>query len=552
MGGQGIGVFARVRPLMPFEVGEAKCIKTTSKSVILHLELTNQDLEYPFTFVITERDPNDFVFTKVALPMTKQVMEGYNAIIIAYGQTGCGKTYTMLGKPHHAPPVIGLVPMTLKTILEWDPRPTVSLSVCESYGTTPSKINIYDCWHPKNREEITGAHMDIKEERWDKMTGSTNFDMKTITKIPIKDYLSGHDIIVAGTMRVHFAPTGKNPDSSRGHTVILINVQPISEDEFEVIPPSTFIFNDLAGSEGDTALTAKFVASHPPDVVLKRKLEAGVINTGLIQLKRIFIDLRKKGKLMPADKTGLKRILFPFINAETAMGVLFMMSPAGSNSTATNSTLKFAQDAAAIKVTPVKKDKKVNWEAIAHKLEGEIATLKEGGAGSGGDGGGSGPAQLPKSKLNILAGGDVEVEAGDGPAAPTGADGAEPAQPAVAAKKPRFKGPDRHIDDLMELVNAVDMEADDGHEKMLSECKRSELVTIVEHLDINIITTKGLRDQLENERILLVEHMTQYVATLTRQFAEAQKKKDAKKGKGKKGGGKKKSKKKQQSKKKRR
>ena len=47
--------------------------------------------------------------------------------------------------------------------------------------------------------------MDIKEERWDKMTGSTNFDMKTITKIPIKDYLSGHDIIVAGTMRVHFA-----------------------------------------------------------------------------------------------------------------------------------------------------------------------------------------------------------------------------------------------------------------------------------------------------------------------------------------------------------
>ena len=37
------------------------------------------------------------------------------------------------------------------------------------------------------------------------MTGSTNFDMKKITKIPIKDYLSGHDIIVAGTVRVHFA-----------------------------------------------------------------------------------------------------------------------------------------------------------------------------------------------------------------------------------------------------------------------------------------------------------------------------------------------------------
>ena len=52
-------------------------------------------------------------------------------------------------------------------------------------------------------------------------------------------------------------------------------MQPISEDVFEKIPASTFIFADLAGSEGDTALTPKFVANTSPDVVLNRKLEAG-------------------------------------------------------------------------------------------------------------------------------------------------------------------------------------------------------------------------------------------------------------------------------------
>ena len=37
------------------------------------------------------------------------------------------------------------------------------------------------------------------------MNGSTAFDMNTITKIPIKDYLSGHDIILTGTLHLHFA-----------------------------------------------------------------------------------------------------------------------------------------------------------------------------------------------------------------------------------------------------------------------------------------------------------------------------------------------------------
>lgn len=28
------------------------------------------------------------------------MLKGYNGTIFAYGQTGCGKTHTMMGKPH--------------------------------------------------------------------------------------------------------------------------------------------------------------------------------------------------------------------------------------------------------------------------------------------------------------------------------------------------------------------------------------------------------------------------------------------------------------------
>lgn len=37
------------------------------------------------------------VYDESAFPLVESVIEGYNGTIFAYGQTGCGKTHTMLG-----------------------------------------------------------------------------------------------------------------------------------------------------------------------------------------------------------------------------------------------------------------------------------------------------------------------------------------------------------------------------------------------------------------------------------------------------------------------
>jgi kinesin family protein 3/17 len=37
------------------------------------------------------------IYDETAFPLVESVMQGYNGTIFAYGQTGCGKTYTMLG-----------------------------------------------------------------------------------------------------------------------------------------------------------------------------------------------------------------------------------------------------------------------------------------------------------------------------------------------------------------------------------------------------------------------------------------------------------------------
>ena len=37
------------------------------------------------------------VYDETAHPLIEQVLEGYNGTIFAYGQTGCGKSFTMMG-----------------------------------------------------------------------------------------------------------------------------------------------------------------------------------------------------------------------------------------------------------------------------------------------------------------------------------------------------------------------------------------------------------------------------------------------------------------------
>jgi kinesin family protein 18/19 len=52
---------------------------------------------YRFDRVFNAEAAQDEVFTETALPLVNACCQGYNAAVFAYGQTGTGKTHTMLG-----------------------------------------------------------------------------------------------------------------------------------------------------------------------------------------------------------------------------------------------------------------------------------------------------------------------------------------------------------------------------------------------------------------------------------------------------------------------
>ena len=156
----------------------------------------------------------------------------------------------------------------------------------------------------------------------------------------------------------------------------LVKIFPEQKSATEIIDPSTFVFVDLAGSEGETALTPEFCATHSQEEVLMRRMEGGVINNGLSAIQSIFRELGKAGKLAKVGKVGVRRILLEYISKNSHLSVMFMLSPAQFNVGPTTSTLYFAKAAALVKIKPKKKKARVNWEAVAGIQQTEIEELK--------------------------------------------------------------------------------------------------------------------------------------------------------------------------------
>lgn len=100
---EAIKVVVRVRPMNQKE-------KDRDCSNILKIEEENNQIAiqkpdeidniktFAFDNVFSENSHQQSVYTKTAFNLVENVLTGYNGTIFAYGQTGCGKTHSMVGK----------------------------------------------------------------------------------------------------------------------------------------------------------------------------------------------------------------------------------------------------------------------------------------------------------------------------------------------------------------------------------------------------------------------------------------------------------------------
>jgi len=387
--------------------------------------------------------------------------------------------------------------------------PKLELAILEAYSRNVMKIEIYDLLKESNQVED-----------WNKRKGSTTLENKKAIHTKLRDGEHGRELILAAQKAGHYAPTGKNPESSRGHCCFMLRTIP-DKDAEELVDPSTFVFVDLAGSEGETALTPAFCASHTQEEVLMRRMEGGVINNGLSAIQSIFRELGKSGKVAPIGKTGVRRILLEFINKNTALSVMFMLSPAEFNSGPTISTLYFAKSAALIKVKPKKKAKRVNWEKVAKLQISQIADLTN---------------QIEELKAKVrdaqadphAAHTQAKAAAAKGDATP----GATTAQndEEIAARKKQLENVFAGLDDEFEdtsgnLDNSLMFEekATRSAEEIMAvedmeDLTPPELLIRVQGLEFLLESERSLRVENERNKDLFIEYLTDGMNSLRKKM----------------------------------
>ena len=75
---------------------------------------------FAFDTVYAPDSSQQYVYDTTAKPAVQSVLEGYNATIFAYGQTGTGKTFTMEGfKYSDANSERGIIPRSVEEIFNY-------------------------------------------------------------------------------------------------------------------------------------------------------------------------------------------------------------------------------------------------------------------------------------------------------------------------------------------------------------------------------------------------------------------------------------------------
>ncbi|XP_018403952.1 PREDICTED: kinesin-like protein unc-104 isoform X3 [Cyphomyrmex costatus] len=374
-----VKVAVRVRPFNYREISrQAQCIieMTGSTTSIVNPKATPGSKEavksFNYDYSYFSMDPNDenystqlMVYKDIGEEMLEHAFEGYNVCIFAYGQTGAGKSYTMMGKQEEGQE--GIIPQICKDLFR-----KISYTSNErlKYSVEVSYMEIYcervrDLLNPKNR-----GNLRVREHP---LYGPY---VEDLSKLAVLSYEDIHDLIDEGNKARTVAATNMNETSSRSHAVFTIFFTQQQQDSITGLMTekvSKISLVDLAGSERADSTGAKGT----------RLKEGANINKSLTTLGKVISALaeiaatkkKKKADFIPYRDSVLTWLLRENLGGNSKTAMIAAVSPADINYDETLSTLRYADRAKQIVCKAV-----VNEDANARlirELKEEIQKLRE-------------------------------------------------------------------------------------------------------------------------------------------------------------------------------
>ncbi|KAL0557260.1 hypothetical protein IC582_005786 [Cucumis melo] len=375
---QRVRVAVRVRPRnaedLLSDADFADCVELQPELKRLKLRKNNWSSEsYRFDEVFTESASQRRVYEVVAKPVVESVLNGYNGTIMAYGQTGTGKTYTLgrMGKEDASER--GIMVRALEDIIA-NVSPTsdsVEISYLQLYMESiqdllaPEKVNI-----PINE---------------DPKTGEVSAPGATVVKIQDIDHFL-HLLEISESNR-HAANTKLNTESSRSHAILMVYVRRAVSKRNEDMTASQGNANDHAidilGGNGipmirkskllvvDLAGSERINKSGSEGHLLE---EAKFINLSLTSLGKCINALAENSSHIPTRDSKLTRLLRDSFGGSARTSLIITIGPSSRYHAETASTIMFGQRAMKI-VNMIKLKEEFDYESLCRKLENQVDNL---------------------------------------------------------------------------------------------------------------------------------------------------------------------------------
>uniref|UniRef100_A0A8C6M6J0 Kinesin-like protein n=1 Tax=Nothobranchius furzeri TaxID=105023 RepID=A0A8C6M6J0_NOTFU len=317
-----IKVMCRFRPLNSSEVarGDKYIPKFVGEDCVSPL----QGKPYYFDRVFQSNTTQVQFYNAVALKIVKDVLEGYNGTIFAYGQTSSGKTHTMEGKLHDSE-MMGIIPRIVQDIFNYIYSMDENLEF-------HIKVSYFEIYLDKIRDllDVSKMNLSVHEDknRVPYVKGCTERFVCSPEEVM--------DAIDEGKSNRHVAVTNMNEHSSRSHSIFLINIKQENTQTEQKLTGKLYLV-DLAGSE-------KVGKTGAEGTVLD---EAKMINKSLSSLGNVISALAEGSLLaLGADSEQMNkmtRILQDSLGGNCRTTMVICCSPSSFNDAETRSTLLFGQ-----------------------------------------------------------------------------------------------------------------------------------------------------------------------------------------------------------------
>ena len=304
----------------------------------------------PFTFdrVFGTSSQQIDIFDFSIRSTVEDVMNGYNGTVFAYGQTGAGKSFTMMGDmdDNHFK---GVIPRIMEQI--FDAIMTASSTIEFTVGIGYMEIymeRIRDLMAPSN------DNLPINE-------GPRGPFVKGLREIFVSSVDEVYQALHIGQRSRATASTNMNLESSRSHSIFVVTIkQKDTSSGTEKV--GTLYLVDLAGSEkvGKTGASGQTLE------------EAKKINKSLSALGMVINSLTDgKSSHIPYRDSKLTRILQESLGGNSRTTLIINCSPSSYNDAETLSTLRFG-----MRAKTIKNKAKINAELSPAELKRQLKTVQ--------------------------------------------------------------------------------------------------------------------------------------------------------------------------------